>query len=549
MSGNIIKSGPQVRQEMKEGVDVLANMVKITLGPKGLNVLIMNGNEPEIINDGVSIAKKVYIGNPIQNAAASLIKQVCQKTDDNAGDGTTTATILAQAILHAGMSLENVNYLKLKKAFENIYENIESYLSEKSQKIKSKEDIYSVAMVSTNGDKMIAKLISDAFEQLGNDCYLITRESPEYLTYLKTVEGLKYDKGYVNPFLTNDKTDRCARYNTESFVCYISGEVSEEIQLVPILELAASFGAPILIIAQKIYGEALTFLIRNKMQANIALSAVEAPGITSEQIDMMADMISVTGGTILNTETGLQTLDPSLNETCFGRVAGFEVHKDYFVLHRLESTAETEEAIAKRIEHIETEMQKYKHTKFEQSAKGRIAKLKSGIGIIYAGGYSPAEVAENKLRIQDAINAVMCAVEDGYVPGGGISLLRAAVHIKANYLPKSKEETQALEILCASLTQPFYQILENCGHEKNEIDKISREIFQKPFSYGYDAWEEKVVDMYQAGIMNATKVDLTGLKNAISIASIILSSGGAVITADENPQQEKKMQTPGFFIK
>lgn len=547
--------GDDARQGLKRGVDKLANIVKETLGPKGKNVLILKAGVPQIINDGVSIAKQVRLWDPLEHAGATIIKNVSKDTDALYGDGTTTATVLAQAILNAGMQLNKVNYYKLKKAFDFYVNEVELYLTAKSKKISSDLDLYNLAMVSTNGDKEIVSLLVKAYRELGFNAYLTIKDSPEKTTYLKSIKGLKYDSGWVSPYLTNDKTDKTAKYSHPEgcHICYVSGELVNEIDIIPILELQAIDRLPLLIIAERIYGEALAVLVQNKLQGNMAVSAVVVPGLKHEHADIMADMICVTGGEVLNTEDGKKVHD-NIDKTVFGVVEGFEVGNDYFTLSK---DNREEEKVRERIMHIEEEMKKYQHELFQKSAKSRIAKLNSGVGVIYIGGNSEIEINEKKLRAQDAVNALACGIDKGYLPGGGIGLVRAAQYLESKLfnIESSSESKYALQILVDAMRKPYEQILINCGvideprkqtwrdiaanwfnPDENHIKKVTDSL---SFGYGYNGATEQYSDLLVDGIVDPLSITVGSLRNAVSISSIVLSTGAAVLDGEPENKNEQ----------
>ena len=521
--------GREVVLGLKRGVDAVANIVKCTLGPKGKNVVIIVDDIPQIINDGVSIARKIRLFDPLENAGATMIKNVSKDTDRKYGDGTTTATILAQAILASGVEEDNINFFKLQLAFEFFVLEVEKYLTDNVRLIESDSDLLHVAMVSTNGDLELSELLLNAYTALGKECFITVKESPEGNTYLKTVKGLKYDSGWVSPFLTNDRIDKTAKYSHSEgcYVCYVGSELVNEIDIIPILELAAVERLPLLIIAERIYGEALAILIKNKLQTNYPVSAVVVPGLKHEHADIFADMICVTGGEVLNTEEGVQVHGAEIS--CFGRVDGFEVGSDYFIL---KNDKRDSEKVEDRVEHIKNEMKKYTHNLFEVSAKARIAKLNSGIGIIYIGGNSVIEITEKKLRCEDAVNALTCAVDKGYVPGGGIALFRASKHLEKKYADTvfSDEEVIALNILKSAMVKPFEQILINCNVQLDDDYLVE----DKDFSFGYNGNTNLFEDMYEAGIVDPLSVTVGALRSAVSVSGIILSSGAAVFDSDQD---------------
>ncbi len=553
--------GDDVRHGLKRGVDQLANIVKETLGPKGKNVLIIKNGVPQIINDGVSIAKQVRLWDQLEHAGATMVKNVSKDTDSIYGDGTTTATILAQAILNAGIKLDRINYFKLNKAFDFYIGEVEKYLMLNAKKIIYNQDLRNIAMVSTNGDTEIANLLVDAYKDLGFDAFITVKESPEKVTYMKSIKGLKYDSGWVSPFLTNDKTDRTAKYSHSDgcHVCYVAGELVNEIDIIPILELQANDRQPMLIIAERIYGEALAILVKNKMQGNMAVSAVVIPGIKSEHADIMADMIAVTGGEVLNTEDGKKVHD-NIDKMVFGVVQGFEVGQDYFTLTK---DNRDEEKIKERVEHIEKEMLKFKHELFIKSAKSRIAKLTSGVGVIYIGGTSQLEIDEKILRTVDAVNALTCGLDKGYLPGGGIALLRASEYLVTGKfkIEKSTEQRLAKEILVEAMEKPFNQILLNCGvieedysqdlieqaidfcinlFSKNKKENHIQKVLDNPnFWYGYNGATEQYSDLLKDGIIDPLTVTVGALKSAKSISAIILSSGAAVLDGEVENRKDQ----------
>lgn len=526
----IVIVGPEVTQGLARGVNHLANLVKITLGPKGKNVIIQRSTNPEIVNDGVTIARSVFLNDPLENMGAQTMKQVSLNTDQAAGDGTTTATVLAQSIINKGLELmkdQKINIIALKKEMSDMGNDICEYLKENSKQIKSETEIYNIAKISSNNDMDIADVLVKAYKKVGKNGYITVREPKSYETDVDIVKGMVYDRGYLSKMFVNDRKNN--RVNLlDCYVALVDGELSSPTEVLALMEVAADENKGLLIIAEKFKTEVLTCLIQNKM-AGFEVCAINSPGIISENVNFLHDIAAYCGGIVLNEKGGKSVFDVSVED--FGLCDQIDVYMDSVELKVKNINTKR---VAERVKHINGLKKKTKEQFFLDVFDTRLAKLQGGIAVIYPGGRSDLEIMEKKLRVEDAVKAMKSALEMGFLPGGGSALIQARIYLENNHDENcSKEKQIAYDILCETLEAPFKQIVINCGLEP--MTKIQH-ILEKDFWSGYDAKEDKGVNMYEAGIIDPTKVTVNALQNAISVSTTVLTTEGCIILQEEKQE-------------
>lgn len=524
------KSGEEARKALEKGVNLLANTVKITLGPKGRNVVLEKKfGSPLITNDGVTIAKEIDLEDPFENMGAQLIKEVASKTNDVAGDGTTTASLLAQAIIREG--LKNVaagaNPMILKKGIFQTVERAVEELKNISKPIENKSDIASVASISAS-DPTIGELISEAMEKVGKDGVITVDESKTLSTELNFVEGMQFDRGYASPYMaTNEKMEA----ELDNAVILITDKKISNIQeILPLLEAVLKNSMKLLIIAEDIEGDALATLIVNKLKGVFNCVAVKAPGFGDRRKAMLQDIAILTGGTVISSELGLELKDATLNE--LGRAKLIKIDKDNTTII---GGAGNGKEIDNRIHAIRAQIAETTSDYDREKLQERLAKLAGGVAVINVGAATEVEMKEKKLRIEDALAATRAAVEEGIVPGGGVALLSVIAKIKPFVNKLIGDEKTGGEIILRALEEPVRQIAENCGVDGGVVvSNIKRA--NKP-AYGYDALRDKYCDLVAQGIIDPTKVTRFALQNAASVAAILLTTESIVadIPAPEPP--------------
>lgn len=524
------KSGEEARKALETGVNVLANTVKITLGPKGRNVVLEKKfGSPLITNDGVTIAKEIDLEDPFENMGAQLIKEVASKTNDVAGDGTTTASLLAQAIIREG--LKNVaagaNPMILKKGIFSTVERAIEELKAISKPIENKSDIASVASISAS-DSTVGEIISEAMEKVGKDGVITVDESKTMHTELNIVEGMQFDRGYASPYMaTNEKMEA----ELDNAVILITDKKISNIQeILPLLEAVLKNAMKLLIIAEDIEGDALATLIVNKLKGVFNCVAVKAPGFGDRRKAMLQDIAILTGGTVISSELGLELKDATINE--LGRAKLIKIDKDNTTII---GGAGDEKEIESRINAIRAQIAETTSDYDREKLQERLAKLAGGVAVINVGAATEVEMKEKKLRIEDALAATRAAVEEGIVPGGGVALLSIINKVKPFVNKLSGDEKTGGEIILRALEEPVRQIAANCGVDGGVVvNNIKRA--NKP-TYGYDALRDKYCDMVAQGIIDPTKVTRFALQNAASVSATLLTTESIVadIPAPEPP--------------
>ena len=525
-----IKYAEDARKSLEEGVNKLANTVKITIGPKGRNVVLEKKfGSPLITNDGVTIAKEIELEDSFENMGAQIIKEVSTKTNDVVGDGTTTAVVLAQAIINEGSKnvAAGANPIILRKGIDKAVDVCVEQLKNLSTPVQGKQSIAQVASISA-GDENIGQLISDAMEKVGNDGVITVEESKTMRTELNIVEGMQFDRGYASPYMATD-LDKMVADLDNPYILITDKKISTIQEILPVLEQVVKMGAKLLIIAEDVEGEALTTLILNKLRGSFTCVAVKAPGFGDRRKAMLEDIAILTGGQVITEEVGLELKSATID--MLGRAKQVKVDKDNTIIVE---GAGSVEAIQHRVGQIRNQMAETTSDYEKEKYQERLAKLAGGVAVINVGAATEIEMKERKLRIEDALNATRAAVEEGIVPGGGVALLCAVNAVKklANSL-KGDEKTGA-NIILHALQAPIKQIAENAGVNGGVV--VNNVMSKKSPTYGYDALNDRYCDMMAAGIIDPTKVTRSALQNAASVAGTLLTTEGAVCDIPQPPQ-------------
>ncbi len=517
----------EARTALKKGVDKLAEAVKVTLGPKGRNVVIdRKFGSPLITKDGVTVAKEVELEDAIENMGAQMVKEVATKTSDLAGDGTTTATVLAQAIFREG--LKNVtagaNPMSLKRGIDKAVERVIAELKNLSVETAGKKEIAQVGTISANSDEEIGNLIADAMEKVGKDGVITVEEAKGLETTLETVDGMQFDRGYLSPYFITDP-DRMEAVLEDALILIHDKKVSSMKDLLPVLEKVAQMGRPLLIIAEDVEGEALATLVVNKLRGTLKIAAVKAPGFGDRRKAMLQDIAVLTGGQVISEEVGFKLENAVLSD--LGRAKRIVVDKDNTTI--VDGAGETD-AIQGRIKEIRATVEKSTSDYDREKLQERLAKLAGGVAVINVGAATETEMKEKKARVEDALHATRAAVEEGIVPGGGVALLRAQATLKEFRLDDA-DENIGVRIIERSLEEPIRQIAQNAGVEGSIVVAKVRE--NQSASFGYNARTDVYEDLVQAGVIDPTKVTRTALQNAASIAGLLLTTETVVVEKPE----------------
>ncbi len=519
----------EARAKLKAGVDKLARAVKTTLGPKGRNVVLdRKFGSPTVTKDGVSVAKEIELEDAVENMGAQMVKEVATKTSDLAGDGTTTATVLAQAIFAEG--LKNVtagaNPMGLKRGIDKAVEKVVEQLHAISQETKGKKEIAQVGTISANNDPEIGELIADAMEKVGKDGVITVEEARGLETTLETVEGMQFDRGYLSPYFVTD-SERMEAALDDALILIHDKKISSMKDLLPILEKVAQTGKPLLIIAEDIEGEALATLVVNKLRGTLKVAAVKAPGFGDRRKAMLRDIAVLTGGQVVSEEVGFKLEGAQLSD--LGSAKRVVIDKDNTTI--VDGAGEGEK-IQGRIEEIKVAIDKSSSDYDREKLQERLAKLSGGVAVINVGAATETEMKEKKARVEDALHATRAAVEEGIVPGGGVALLRAQTAL-AGFTVERADEQVGVDILRRALESPIRQISTNAGVEGSIVVSKVRE--NDTASFGYNALTDTYEDLVDAGVIDPTKVVRTALQNASSIAGLLLTTE-AVVTEKPEPE-------------
>jgi len=523
-----IKFDIEARDGLKRGVDALADAVKVTLGPKGRNVIISKSfGAPQVTKDGVTVAKEIEIDDAHENMGAQMVKEVASKTKDLAGDGTTTATVLAQAIVKEGLKnvASGANPMDLKRGIDKAVSSITSDLESQSQEVgNSSEKIKQVAAISANNDDTIGELISQAFGKVGKEGVITVEEAKGMETYVDVVEGMQFDRGYLSPYFVTD-SDKMIADLENPYILLFDKKISNLQEILPILEPVAQSGRPLLIIAEDVDGQALATLVVNKLRGGLKIAAVKAPGFGDRRKAMLEDIAILTGGTVISEERGftLENADLSM----LGTAETVTVDKDNTTIVNGSGDAEAIKARVNQIKaQIETTTSDYDKEKLQE----RLAKLAGGVAVLYVGAASEVEMKEKKDRVDDALHATRAAVEEGIVAGGGVALVRAKAVLE-KLTTENLDETTGVQIVNKAIEAPLRTIVENAGGEGSVV---INKVLEGKKDFGYDAKSEEYVDMLKAGIIDPKKVTRIALENAASVAGMILTTECALIDIKED---------------
>ncbi|MBE6632377.1 MAG: chaperonin GroEL [Ruminococcaceae bacterium] len=537
MAKNIM-NGIDARNALLRGVDKLADTVKITLGPKGRNVVLERKfGAPLITNDGVTIAKEIELEDAMENMGAQLVREVATKTNDVAGDGTTTATLLAQAFIREGMKnvTAGANPMILRRGIQLAVNKAVDKLADISKKVSGSEDIARVGTISA-GDDVIGTLIADAMEKVSSDGVITVEESKSSETYCEVVEGMQFDRGYISPYMVTD-TDKMEAVIDDAVILITDKKISSIQEILPLLEQIAQSGRKLVIIAEDVDGDALTNLVLNKLRGTFVCVAVKAPGFGDRRKEMLRDIAILTGGQVVTSELGIELKEANLSH--LGHARQVKVDKENTVIvGGAGNDADIKSRIAQIKNAIETTTSDFDREKLQE----RLAKLAGGVAVIKVGAATETEMKEKKLRIEDALNATKAAVEEGIVPGGGTAYLNVIEEVKKLLDTVSGDEKTGVELVIKALEAPVRQIAANAGFEGSVI--IEKIISSGKIGYGFDAAKEEYVDMFESGIVDPTKVTRSALQNAASIASVVLTTEAVV--SDKKEEHPETPAAPGM---
>ncbi|WP_175704084.1 chaperonin GroEL [Burkholderia ambifaria] len=534
MSAKDVKFHDSARARIVKGVNVLADAVKVTLGPKGRNVVIERSfGAPTITKDGVSVAKEIELKDRFENMGAQIVKQVASKTADVAGDGTTTATVLAQSIVQEGMKhvAAGMNPMDLKRGIDKAVAAVLDELRKLSKPISTNREIAQVGSISANADEAIGKIIADAMEKVGKEGVITVEDGKSLDNELDVVEGMQFDRGYVSPYFINDP-EKQAAYLDDALILLHDKKISNIRDLLPVLEATSKAGKPLLIVAEDIDGEALATLVVNAMRGILKVAAVKAPGFGDRRKAMLEDIAILTGATVISEETGKQLQKASLED--LGSAKRVEVRKEDTIII---DGAGDQERIEARVKAIRTQIEETTSDYDREKLQERVAKLAGGVAVIKVGAATEVEMKEKKDRVDDALHATRAAVEEGIVPGGGVALLRArstATSLKG----ANSDQDAGIQIVLRALEAPLRVIASNAGDEPSVV--IAK-VLEGKGNFGYNAATGEYGDLVEAGVVDPTKVTRTALQNAASIAGLILTTDATVADA---PKDEKPAQAP-----
>jgi chaperonin GroEL len=535
MAAKEIIYGANTRDKILAGVNKLANAVKVTLGPKGRNVILERSfGSPLITKDGVTVAKEIELEDKFENMGAQMVKEVASKTSDVAGDGTTTATVLAQAIFQEGVKLvaAGINPMAIKRGIDRAVEVVVAELEKLAQPCKSRQEIAQVASISANNDATIGNLIADAMDKVGKEGVITVEESKGLETYLEVVEGMQFDRGYISPYFITDP-DKMECVLEDPYILVYDKKVSSMKDLLPVLEQVARAGKPILIIAEDVEGEALATLVVNKLRGVLQCCAVKAPGFGERRKAMLQDIANVTGGTFISEELGMKLENVQLKD--LGRARKVIVSKEQTTIV---DGAGKKEDIEARIKQIRAQIEETTSDYDREKLQERLAKLVGGVAVIYVGAATETEMKEKKARVEDALNATKAAVEEGIVPGGGTAYIRCLPALEN--LKLGGDEQYGVEIIKKALEAPLRQIAANAGYEGSiVVEKVKAE----KGNVGFDAATGEYKDLVAAGIIDPKKVSRCALQNAASIAGLLLTTEAMV--AEKPKKDEKTPPMPG----
>lgn len=529
MSAKLVHYDSDARDALKRGVDKLANAVKVTLGPRGRNVVIEKSfGAPTITKDGVTVAKEIELSDKVENMGAQMVREVASRTADNAGDGTTTATVLAQAIITTG--LKNVtagaNPMELKRGIDKAVRAIVAELHKISKNVQDNpESIKQVATVSSNGDDEIGTRIAEAFEKVGKDGVITVEEAKSTETYLDTVEGMQFDRGFLSPYFVTD-SDKMTTEFEEPYILIFDKKISNMKDLLPVLEKVIQTNRPLLIISEDVEGEALATLVVNKLRGSLKVAAVKAPGFGDRRKAMLEDIAILTGGTVISEERGYKLENATLD--FLGQVDRLTIDKDSTTIVGGKGK---DDDIKARINQIKSQIENTTSDYDREKLQERLAKLSGGVAVIYVGASSEVEMKEKKARVEDALHATRAAVEEGIVPGGGVAFLRTLKAVEG-LKGENADQKVGFDIILRALQAPLRAIANNAGVEGSIV---VQKVLEGKDAYGYNARTEKYEDLIKAGVIDPTKVTRTALENAASVAGLLLTTEAVIV---EKPSKD-----------
>ena len=515
----------EARSELKAGVDKLANAVKVTLGPKGRNVVIEKSfGAPTITKDGVTVAKEIELKNKKENIGAQMVKEVASKTSDIAGDGTTTATVLAQAIIAEGIKnvTAGADPMEIKRGIDAAKENIVETLNTLTKTISNKEEIAQVGAISANNDKFIGELIADAMDKVGKDGVITVEEAKGTETGLKVVEGMQFDRGYLSPYFITDSDNMVTEMDSPFLLIY-EKKIGNMKELLPILEQVSQMNRPLLIIAEDVEGEALATLVVNKLRGTLKVAAVKAPGFGDRRKEMLEDIAVLTGGTVISEDRGYKLENATMEY--LGTAKKVRIDKDNTTI--VEGAGETDN-IKARVSQIRSQIENTTSDYDREKLQERLAKLSGGVAVLEVGASTEVEMKEKKARVEDALHATRAAVEEGIVPGGGTALLRTLPNLEN--LKESGDRAVGVEIVKRAIEEPLRQIARNAGKEPSIV---AMKVKEAEGNFGYDAYSDEYCDLVEKGIVDPKKVTRIAIENATSIAGLLLTTEALISEVEE----------------
>ncbi len=529
MSAKDVKFGADAREQMLRGVDILAEAVKVTLGPKGRNVVIEKSyGAPRSTKDGVTVAKEIELHDKFENMGAQMVREVASKTNDAAGDGTTTATVLTQAIVREGAKAvaAGMNPMDLKRGVEKAVEAVVADLKKRSKKVKSNDEIGQVGTISANGDRAVGKMIAEAMAKVGNEGVITVEEAKSLDTELEVVEGMQFDRGYISPYFVTNAEKMVAEIE-EPYILIHEKKLSSLQPILPLLESVMQAARPLVIIAEEVEGEALATLVVNKLRGGLKVAAVKAPGFGDRRKAMLEDIAIVTGGQVISEDLGIKLENVKLD--MLGTAKKVRITKDDTTI--IDGAGKKTEIHA-RVGQIKQQIEETTSDYDKEKLQERLAKLAGGVAVIRVGGATEIEVKDKKDRVDDALNATKAAVEEGILPGGGAALLYATKALQ-NLTGDNEDQNAGIAIVRKAIQSPLRQIVINCGVEASIV--VGKLLEQKSNTFGFDAQSETYVDLVEAGIVDPTKVVRTALQNAASVSGLLITTEAMVA---ELPKKE-----------
>ncbi|MFO1035503.1 MAG: chaperonin GroEL [Geminicoccaceae bacterium] len=536
MAAKDVKFSTDARNKMLKGVQVLADAVKVTLGPKGRNVVLEKSfGAPRITKDGVTVAKEIELADKFENMGAQMVREVASKTNDIAGDGTTTATVLAAAIVKEGAKAvaAGINPMDLKRGVDIAVEAIVKDLEKRSKKVTTSDEIAQVGTISANGDREIGRMLAEAMQKVGNEGVITVEEAKSLETELDVVEGMQFDRGYISPyFITDADKMRCTL--EDPYILIFEKKLSSLQTLLPVLESVVQSGKPLLIVAEDVEGEALATLVVNKLRGGLKVAAVKAPGFGDRRKAMLEDIAILTAGQVISEDLGIKLENVTLD--MLGRAKRVVINKEDTTIV---DGAGSKEEIQGRCSQIRAQIEETTSDYDREKLQERLAKLAGGVAVIRVGGATEVEVKERKDRVDDAMNATRAAVEEGVVPGGGVALLHA-VHALSDLKPTNDDQRLGIELVRKAIQSPAWQIAENAGAEGSVV--VGKLLESKDHNWGYDAQANEYADLVSRGIIDPTKVVRTALQDAASVAGLLITTEAMVA---ERPKKDAPMPAGG----